>query len=80
MTSALRSVSGFDGAGALTPVLVLAAWCAAGLVLLGAGTVATRREPVADGDPDPITVPLARADADASIAAVRHGEPVGAKD
>ena len=45
-----------------------------------AGTLVIRRERIADGDPDPITVPLARADADVSITAVRHGEPVGTKD
>jgi hypothetical protein len=42
----LRSVSWFDGAGAGRPVLVLTTWCAAGLVLLGAGAlVAHRRRP-----------------------------------
>src|SRR4051795_1983194 len=39
----LRSVSWFDGAGAGTPVLVLSTWCAAGLVLLGAGALVARR-------------------------------------
>jgi hypothetical protein len=42
----LRSVSWFHGAGAGIPVLVLTTWCAAGLVLLGAGArVAHRRRP-----------------------------------
>jgi hypothetical protein len=50
----LRSVSWFDGAGAGTPLLVLSTWCAAGLVLLGAGAlVARRRRPALH------TVPLA---------------------
>src|SRR3954449_4691009 len=39
----LRSVSWFDGAGAGTPLLVLSTWCAAGLVLLGAGALVARR-------------------------------------
>ncbi|NYJ08842.1 hypothetical protein [Petropleomorpha daqingensis] len=42
----LRSVSWFDGAGAGTPLLVLSTWCAAGLVLLGAGALlSSRRRP-----------------------------------
>jgi hypothetical protein len=41
--SLLRSVSWFDGAGGATPLLVLSAWVAAGLVLVVAGTVVTRR-------------------------------------
>jgi hypothetical protein len=39
----LRSVSWFDGAGAGAPLLVLSTWCAAGLVLLGAGALVARR-------------------------------------
>jgi hypothetical protein len=40
----LRSVSWFDGAAAGTPLLVLTTWCAAGLVLIGAGAVVHRRQ------------------------------------
>jgi hypothetical protein len=36
-------VSWFDGAGGATPLLVLSAWVAAGLVLVVAGTVVTRQ-------------------------------------
>jgi hypothetical protein len=41
--SLLRSVSWFDGAGAGAPLLVLTAWSAVGLALLGAGALAARR-------------------------------------
>jgi hypothetical protein len=39
----LRATSWFDGAGAGSAVLVLAAWCLAGLALIGAGAARARR-------------------------------------
>jgi hypothetical protein len=41
--SALRGALYFDGAGLATPVLVLCAWLAGGLVLMGLGELAARR-------------------------------------
>ena len=49
----VRSVSWFDGAGAGTPLLVLTAWCAAGLLLLAAGAVVAARRPAT---PHPVRV------------------------
>ena len=47
----LRATSWFDGAGSGAALLVLAAWCAAGLVLLGLGAVRSRR--ASSGTPAP---------------------------
>lgn len=56
--SLIRSVAFFGGAGAQGPLLVLLAWAASALVLLGVGVVRERgrREPVAS-EPTPAPVP-----------------------
>ncbi|MEU4312496.1 hypothetical protein [Nocardia sp. NPDC024068] len=56
--SLIRSVAFFDGAGALKPLLVLLAWAALALVLLGIGVIRDSRRT----DPEPATseaVPVA---------------------
>jgi hypothetical protein len=50
--SALRSVAFFDGAAAVTPILVLSIWLVAGLVLLAAGGLRRRAEPAAASAPE----------------------------
>jgi hypothetical protein len=52
--SLLRSVSWFDGAGAGAPLMVLTAWIAVGLALLGAGVLAARRR-----QPEQLRAPVA---------------------
>jgi hypothetical protein len=66
LVSALRGVSGFDGAGTGVPLLVLAAWVLAGATAVLAGAAVARRRAGA---------PTADDTADSAPAAVVGGEP-----
>ncbi|MFE1594049.1 hypothetical protein [Nocardia sp. NPDC058705] len=55
--SLLRSVAYFDGAGAAGPLAVLLVWAAAGLALLGVGTLRARRETEPAATTEPVAVP-----------------------
>lgn len=54
--SLLRSVTFFDGAGALAPLLVLTAWALLGLALLAAGLLRRPPAPAAAPDEEPVVL------------------------
>ncbi|MEV6660204.1 hypothetical protein [Nocardia fluminea] len=55
--SLLRSVAYFDAAGALAPFLVLLAWAAGGVALLGLGALRSRQSTIPTASPEPVAVP-----------------------